>query len=432
MQKITGLLLLLATRALLVLADTQTCVNIYGQCGGTDYTGPTCCQTGSVCQFQSSCYSQCIPSTDCTETPLSTTTTTIAPTSSATVTSTSDTSTATTTTTTTLTTSATTASTTTGLPNNSTATLRSLADARGIYFGCAVDNDEITNSSLAALAGTQCGLTTPGNAMKWFATEPTQGVFSYTLANEILAFATANNMKVRGHTLVWYSQLAPWVTDGVWTNETLTAVMVNHITNVVGYFKGKVIHWDVVNEAFNDDGTFRNTTFYQHIGEAYIPIAFNAARAADPDVKLFINDYNLEYDAKATAMANLVTKLRAQGVPIDGIGSQGHLVVGSLPSTVASNLALLASTGVEVAITELDIRAPTPISATDLAQQAADYTTVVNACLAVSSCVGIETWGISDAFSWIPSVFSGYGDALPYDADFQPKAAREAIAAALA
>ncbi|KAJ3209404.1 hypothetical protein HDU83_008193 [Entophlyctis luteolus] len=300
---------------------------------------------------------------------------------------------------------------------------KTLAAAKGKYFGCAATLSETQNSSIAALMKSECSLTTPGNEMKWDATEPSQNTFTFADGDAVVAFAQANNMSVRGHNLVWHSQLPTWVSSGTWTNATLQAAMVNHITNVVSHYKGKVIHWDVVNEPFNDDGTYRQTIFYDTIGPQYIAIALQAARAADPNVKLFLNDYNLDYTgAKANAMVSLVKSLIAQGVPIDGIGSESHLIVGSVNSYAAA-LTTLASAGVSVAITELDIRTTTPETTAASAQQQTDYQTVVAACVATSACIGVETWGITDASSWIPSVFSGYGAALPYDANYQPKSA---------
>ncbi|KAJ3352195.1 hypothetical protein HDU83_008246 [Entophlyctis luteolus] len=301
--------------------------------------------------------------------------------------------------------------------------LKTLAASKGKYFGCAATLSETQTSSIAALMKTECSLTTPGNEMKWDATEPSQGTFTFANGDAVVAFAEANNLSVRGHNLVWHSQLPSWVSSGTWTNATLQAAMVNHITNVVSHYKGKVIHWDVVNEPFNDDGTFRQTIFYNTIGPQYIAIALQAARAADPNVKLFLNDYNLDYSGpKANAMVSLVKSLKAQGVPIDGIGSESHLIVGSVNSYAAA-LTTLASAGVSVAITELDIRTTTPETAAASAQQQTDYQTVVAACVATSACLGVETWGITDASSWIPSTFSGYGAALPYDANYQPKPA---------
>lgn len=137
--------------------------------------------------------------------------------------------------------------------------------------------------------------------------------------------------------------------------------------------------------------------FYNTLGEEFVSIAFKAARAADPAAKLYINDYNIDgTGAKSTAMYNLVQKLLAAGVPIDGIGVQAHLISGSVPSTLATNWASFASLGVDVAITELDIRMTTPSDATKLAQQATDYATVVKACVSVPRCVGVTIWDYTD------------------------------------
>ncbi|KAJ3117948.1 hypothetical protein HK100_000709 [Physocladia obscura] len=311
--------------------------------------------------------------------------------------------------------------------------LKTLAAGVGRYFGCEIGQEALSDTNLTALTAAQCSVTTPENEMKWDATEPTQGVFTFTAGDAIVSFAEANGISVRGHNLVWSSQLPSCkqyftrVTSTNWTNATLIAAMTNHITNVVTHYKGKVIHWDVVNEPFNGDGSYVSDVFYNTIGPEYIPIALQAARAADPTVKLFINDYNLDYSsAKLTAMVNLVTSLHARGIPIDGIGSESHLIVGNVsPSGYASTIAQMAAAfpGVLVAITELDIRMPTPATTANLNQQETDYYSVVSACVQYSACIGVETWGISDKYSWIPSTFSGYGAALPYDANFVPKPA---------
>ncbi|KAJ3126706.1 hypothetical protein HK100_010106 [Physocladia obscura] len=308
-----------------------------------------------------------------------------------------------------------------------TTPLKTLASRVGKYFGCEIGQEALSDTQLTALTAAQCSVTTPENEMKWDATEPSQGVFTFTAGDAIVSFAAANGISVRGHNLVWGSQLPSWVTNTAWTNATLIAAMTNHITNVVTHYKGKVIHWDVVNEPFNGDGSYASDVFYNTIGSEYIPIALKAARAADPNVKLFINDYNLDYSsAKLTAMVNLVKSLHARGIPIDGIGSESHLIVGNVsPSGYASTIAQMAGAfpGALVAITELDLRMPTPASAANLAQQETDYYSVVSACVQYSACIGVETWGISDKYSWISSTFSGYGAALPYDANFNPKSA---------
>ncbi|KAJ3036579.1 hypothetical protein HDV00_002539 [Rhizophlyctis rosea] len=312
--------------------------------------------------------------------------------------------------------------------------LKSLAEAKGRYFGAAIDNGDLSNSKYTAFDAQQFDLTTPGNAMKWGPIEPNRGQFNWSPADAIVSFAQNNNMKLRCHNLVWHSQLPSWVENGSWTASTLTAAIQEHIAAVVGRYKGKCLHWDVVNEPFNEDGTFRSSVFYRVLGQNYFNIALNAAHQADPNAKLYINDYNIEFPgAKSTAMYNLVNSLKSQGVPIDGIGLESHLIVGQVPaSSFLSNMQKLASiSGIQVAITELDIRMNTPASSSNLAQQKTDYYSVVSACLQVSNCVGIETWGYEDGSSWIPSTFSGQGAALPWDSNYNPKPALTGIYSAL-
>ncbi|KAG5340870.1 hypothetical protein C0989_000224 [Termitomyces sp. Mn162] len=166
------------------------------------------------------------------------------------------------------------------------------------------------------------------------------------------------------------------------------------------------------------------------MGESFVPVALRAARAADPDAKLYINDYNIEgTGAKSTAMANLVKSLKASGVPIDGIGVQAHLIVGQVPATLQTNLEQFAALGVEVAITELDIRMTLPETAALREQQQKDYQTVIAACKAVSACVGITIWDYTDKYSWVPGTFSGQGAACPWDSNLVKKPAYDGIVA---
>nr|BFE61924.1 hypothetical protein GCM10020063_064500 [Dactylosporangium thailandense] len=304
-----------------------------------------------------------------------------------------------------------------------TQTLQSLAAAGGRYFGSATDNPELTDTAYTAiLGGGEFGQTTPGNAMKWDSTEPTQNSFSFTKGDAVITFAQAHNMKVRGHTLLWHNQLPGWVSQ--LPAAQVQAAMENHITQVAAHYKGKVFAWDVVNEPFNDDGTFRSTSpFYTAMGSDYIADAFRTARAADPDAKLYINDYNTDgQGAKADAMYNLVKTLKAQGVPIDGVGFQAHLAIQyGFPTNMQANLQRFADLGVDVAITELDVRMVLPRDATKDATQATYYNNVVKACVAVTRCVGITIWDYTDKYSWVPSTFSGQGAALPWDENLAKK-----------
>lgn len=191
-----------------------------------------------------------------------------------------------------------------------------------------------------------------------------------------------------------------------------------------------------MNEALSDDGTYRTDVFYNVTGTSYIPLAFSAAAAADPDAKLYYNDYNIEYaGSKATAAVALIQLVQASGAKIDGVGLQGHFIVGSTPSesTLTSQLATYAALGLETAFTEVDVRfSSLPPTASGLAQQATDYGSVVGACLAADSCVGVTVWDFDDAYSWVPSTFSGQGDACLYWANLTTKPAYDTVQSLLA
>ena len=162
----------------------------------------------------------------------------------------------------------------------------------------------------------------------------------------------------------------------------------NHISNVVGKYKGKIAQWDVINEIFNEDGTLRSFVFTNLLGEEVVRIAFEAARKADPQAVLYINDYGLHRRAaKRAGIISYVKKWKAEGIPIDGIGTQAHLLSGDgAGPDFQGHLAELASVGVQVAITELDVRNASPEV----------YKNVVTSCLNEAACVGITTWGVAD------------------------------------
>ena len=210
-----------------------------------------------------------------------------------------------------------------------------------------------------------------------------------------------------------------------------------HIANEVGHYKGQCYSWDVVNEALEEDGTFRASVFYEVLGESFIPIAFRAAAAADPDAKLYYNDYNIESPGpKQAAAADIVRAVKDTGATIHGVGLQAHLIVGSVANQSdleAAMVAYLDAGAQEVAYTELDIRhASLPPTQDALQMQADDYAAVTSACLAVDACVGVTVWDYTDRYSWIPDVFPGSGAALPYDEDLGRKPAWTAVSSVLA
>jgi endo-1,4-beta-xylanase len=313
-------------------------------------------------------------------------------------------------------------------PAAASAPLRTHADARGVQIGTAVANGPLgSDAPYRTVLNREFNQVTPENEMKWDATEPNPGQFNFGGADAIVNSATANGQVIRGHTFVWHSQAPGWL-QGLPADE-LRAAMQRHINTVGGRYAGRIYAWDVVNEAFNEDGSMRNSFWLQRLGPGYIAEAFRLARQADPSAKLYINDFNVEgVNAKSNAMFNLVRDLRAQGVPIDGVGLQGHLALQfGFPNDIQQNIQRFADLGVEVAITELDVRMQLPADATKLANQATAYANVVRACLAVSACVGVTVWGFTDRYSWVPGTFPGEGAACLYDENFNAKPAYEAV-----
>ncbi|CAL9513431.1 Exoglucanase_xylanase [Nocardiopsis dassonvillei] len=310
--------------------------------------------------------------------------------------------------------------------------LRDLADRHGLRMGVAVSAHLLDNARYAEIAAEQYNSVTHENELKWESVQPRRGEFNWSGADRLVDFARANGQDVYGHTLVWHSQLPSWVADGGFSPSELEGVMETHISTVVNRYSDDISHWDVVNEAFNEDGTFRDSVFHRTLGEDYIATALEMAHEADPDARLFINDYNVEgINAKSDGLYRLASSLVARGVPLHGVGLQSHLIVGQVPASMQANIQRFADLGLEVVVTELDIRTPTPASQQQLQAQAADYTRVFQACMAVDGCGGVTVWGVSDAHSWIPDVFPGQGDALPYDHRYEPKPAYWAMHEAL-
>ncbi|MEU0051292.1 non-reducing end alpha-L-arabinofuranosidase family hydrolase [Streptomyces sp. NPDC006309] len=298
-------------------------------------------------------------------------------------------------------------------------TLGAQAAQSGRYFGTAVAAGKLGDGTYASILDREFNAITPENEMKWDTTEPSRGSFNFAPADQIVSHATARGQRMRGHTLVWHSQLPGWVSS-IGDANTLRNVMHNHITTEMNHFRGKIYAWDVVNEAFADGGSgqHRSSVFQNLLGDDFIEDAFRTARSAGPAAKLCYNDYNIENwsDAKTQGVYRMVRDFKTRGVPIDCVGFQAHFGTGGPPASFQTTLSNFAALGVDVQITELDIAQASPTA----------YANTVRACMNVSRCTGITTWGIRDSDSWRS------GDSpLLFDRNGNKKPAYQAVLSAL-
>ena len=294
------------------------------------------------------------------------------------------------------------------IPVAAATTLGAAAAQSGRYYGAALTNGKLSNSAYTTIAAREFNMVTAENEMKMDATEPNQNQFNFTAGDAIYNWANSRGLKVRGHTLAWHAQQPSWMQS--MSGTALRNAMINHINGVAGHYKGKLYAWDVVNEAFSDDGSQnRRSSNLQSTGNDWIEVAFRTARTADPAAKLCYNDYNIENwsAGKTQGVYNMVRDFKTRGVPIDCVGFQSHFGSGGMPSNFQTTLSSFAALGVDVALTELDITGA-PATA---------YANVTNACLAVPRCVGITVWGVRDSDSWLsgnsPMLFDNNGNKKP-------------------
>lgn len=304
-----------------------------------------------------------------------------------------------------------------------TYTLRHYADEKGLRIGVAIPSSRINISNaddqLSKIASSEFNMVVTENELKFDWVEPSRNSFNYNDGDRLATFAEKNRQVMRGHTLAWHSQLPSWVSvdgkknDKGWTKEQLLEILKNHIMNVVGHYKGRIREWDVVNECLDDDQSIvrNNPDGYQLrtqsiwttvCGEEFIDSAFVWAHRADPEAKLYLNDYGNEYmgNAKAQAFFNLVKRLQRDGRPISGVGFQGHFDAGlTNAKAVSENIARYEPLGLECTITELDLGIHANTEA-GRQQQARDYYRIVDAAMAQPHCKSVLIWGISDNLSW--------------------------------
>jgi endo-1,4-beta-xylanase len=310
-------------------------------------------------------------------------------------------------------------------------TLRGAADELGIDIGVAVNDSLLQNNqAYRDLVAREFNSVTAENGMKMEAVQPSQGQFNFSQGDRLVAFAQQNDMSVYGHTLVWHSQSPDWVEN--LSGAALRQAMENHITTTMNHWEGDVFAWDVVNEVVGDNnGQLRDSFWLQGMGEDYIQWAFEAARAADPNADLYMNDYSIDgVNAKSDRYYQIAQDLVGQDL-LDGMGFQAHLILGQVPGNMEQNLQRFADLGLKVRITELDVRIQMPASQQELEQQAQDFQRVVEICTGIADCSGVTVWGVRDGDSWVPDVFDGYGAPLLFNDNNQPKPAYDAVLEAL-
>lgn len=352
--------------------------------------------------------------------------------------------------------------------------LRSLAGARGLRLGTEVWWDPLqSDATYQEILAREFGAVIPGDFFRWDRIHPEPGAFDFTQLDALAAAARRDSLELQmGHLLwhptpwlpLWYvleiaeresgrsftrplsdaeqrevqeilAGYAPTQEDRARTAEILRGF----VGAVVSRYRGRVVAWNVVNEALADPGEgpgpLRESFWSRMLGDDLFDVAFHAAREADPGALLLLNEYGAEGTGpKADRLAALVSRLRSRGVPVDAVGLQMHVLPGGAPTAadVRSNIRRLAALGVEVWITEMDVRLRLPASEDDRARQAARFREILAVCLEEAACTGFVTWGFTDRYSWVPDHFPGFGDALLFDRAYRAKPAYVAVREVLA
>lgn len=335
----------------------------------------------------------------------------------------------------------------------------SLKDAykNDFYIGTALSADqiEVKNAKEDSLIRKEFNAITAENIMKSMYTHPQKDKYDFALSDKFVAYGEKNKMFIHGHTLIWHSQLAPWM-EKIADSTEMKTFMKDHITTIVSKYKGRINSWDVVNEALNEDGTLRQSVFLKTLGEKYLVDAFKLAEKADPKAELYYNDYNIEESAKRAGAIALIKKIKVEGGKVDGVGIQGHWRLES-PSLEEIEKSILeySALGVKVAFTELDITVlpnPWDLKGAEISQKfegsekmnpypkalpdsiqnklAERYESIFKLFLKHKDKISRVTfWGVHDGQSWLNDwpIKGRTNYPLPFDATLRHKKAYESI-----
>ena len=320
-------------------------------------------------------------------------------------------------------------------------TLREEAAFSSRFIGTAARASQLSEGLYAATLAREFNMLEPEDELKWEVSHPAPTTFDFLPADRLVTFARMHHMKVRGHTLVWQHQIPPWLEQGTFSAAQLNRLLKEHIDTVVGHYRGQIFAWDVVNEAFDENGQLRSTIWSNNPGigvgpgTAFIETALRWTHAADPQALLFLNEAESEtVNRKSDAIYAVVRDLKRRGVPLDGIGLQMHISdLNPDFAGIAANIHRFAALGLQVHITEMDVAVPVdgsgkPRNPGDLTRQADVYRRIAQICFFEVRCTAFQTWGFTDKYSWIRSSSKGSkGAALLFDQSYAPKPAYFAL-----
>lgn len=319
-------------------------------------------------------------------------------------------------------------------------TLRAAAAQHHLLMGTAADSDLLSEPQYASILHSEYSVLEPESEMKFDEVHPSPDQYAFSGPDALVSFAERNSMKVRGHNLLWHEALPDWLLKPAqpWTPSALNKILSDHIATVAGHYRGKVFAWDAVNEPFNEDGSMRDSIWYNKPGIGYagkgtkmVEKVLRWAHTADPNAKLFVNEFGAEVmNKKSDAVYRMAKDFVQRGVPLSGIGLQLHVDSGFSGqrklTSLARNIQRLTQLGLEVQFTEVDVRLPNSNSA-NLGAQAKTYVGLLNVCLENPKCTLFQTWGFTDRHSWVPESSPGFGWALPFDENYRKKPAYTAM-----
>jgi endo-1,4-beta-xylanase len=287
-----------------------------------------------------------------------------------------------------------------------------------------------SNSAYTSLVLAEFNSVTAENCMKFATIHPGKDVYNWKDADYLVKFASNAKLRIHGHTLVWHKSLPSWIKTFKGNKAEWEELLKSHIQTIVHRYKGTITGWDVVNEAINDDGTYRSSIWFDNLGEEYIAKSFIYAHEADPQAKLFYNDYGYEYSSvKRVAILKMIQQLKDKGIPIDGIGLQMH--TNSYQSIKNLNVAINSSSNLNLLIhvSELDVAVNTSNNPNLLYtpqlrnKQGEVYVAIFKAYLSLPKIqqYGITFWNLTDSDSWISKTKNRPDWPLLFDKNYKKK-----------